>query len=239
LRIDGAKLMAGDPEANLFIRPRDTIIVLADAGAPNGAAAAAPKVVQITVEKDGRVRLLGSGSSWDLIASALEKLPDHPSTIVELSADADDVTVGRLFEARAKAQELVRKYGFKQLAVKGIGESPARGGGGGGADAKPQAGPFEVFIAGHVPRPGVYTVRPEQGTTLREVLIGAGATEGDAPEDDNILVTRRKPGGGEEFVRTTRKAVFAPGGGNVPVNANDQVMVGARGKDEKPPGDGK
>lgn len=239
LRVDGAKLMAGDPDANLFVRPRDTIEVIVDARAPEGpAAAAAPKVVRIVVSRDGNVRLEGKDASWDDIAAALEKLPDHPSTVVELSAGSDDVTVGHLFRARANAQELVRKYGFKQLNVIGIGQVPARGGGGGAAgEPKAQVAPFDIFVGGRIVRPGVYRVRPEQGSTLREILIAAGANEGDAPDDANITVTRRKPGGGrggdEEVTRTTLKAVFTLGGGNLPVGPNDQVMVipPAAGKD--------
>jgi protein involved in polysaccharide export with SLBB domain/beta-lactamase regulating signal transducer with metallopeptidase domain len=226
LRVDGAKLMAGDPDANLFVRPRDTIEVIVDARAPQGPAADAPKVVRIVVSKDGTVRLEDKEASWDDIAVALEKLPDHPSTVVELSAGSDDVTVGRLFGARANAQELVRKYGFKQLNVIGIGQIPARGAGAGRVKA---AGFGEVFIGGRVVRPGAYMMGPDKGITLRQLVISAGGADKDTSDGAKVTVLRPKPdgSGGENVIRTTLKELFAPdSAANVPLKPNDQIMVG-------------
>ncbi|MDB5171973.1 MAG: Regulatory sensor-transducer, BlaR1/MecR1 family, partial [Phycisphaerales bacterium] len=138
IEIPGPKLLAGDQDFNVFIRPHDTIVIKAAAKPPAGAA---PKTVELRVGKDG-LRFEGTVVTWEQLAAALEKLPDHPGTVLNISAESDDLTVGAFFDAQSKAAELVRKYGFKQLTTTGVAPKKA-------ADAA-----FEIYVGGHVARPG-------------------------------------------------------------------------------------
>jgi hypothetical protein len=149
-----ASPQTGDPNLNVFVRPHDTIAISIT---PNPPAAPALKSVELRVGKDG-LRFEGNPVTWDQLAAALEKLPDHPGTVLNIAADSEDLTVGAFFDAQSKAAELVRKYGFKQLTTTGVAAKKAAGA------AADDVG-FEIFVGGRIARPGVYSTghaqRPE------------------------------------------------------------------------------
>ncbi|MDB5298632.1 MAG: putative polysaccharide export protein, partial [Phycisphaerales bacterium] len=214
IEIPGPKLLAGDPNLNVFVRPHDTIVISA---APNPPAAPAPKSVELRIGKDG-LRFEGNPVTWDQLAAALEKLPDHPGTVLNIAADSEDVTVGTFFDAQSKAAELVRKYGFKQLTTTGVAAKKAAGA------AADDIG-FEIFVGGHIARPGVYSTG-HAIKTLQQMLDSAGGPDPGLPDNTEIIVTRPKtPTSPEQVRRTTLRELRESKDANFELRGGEQIMV--------------
>ncbi|MDB5353813.1 MAG: putative polysaccharide export protein, partial [Phycisphaerales bacterium] len=214
VEIPGPKLLAGDPNLNVFVRPHDTIVISA---APNPPAAPAPKSVELRIGKDG-LRFEGNAVTWDQLAAALEKLPDHPGTVLNLAADSEDLTVGAFFDAQSKAAELVRKYGFKQLTTTGVAAKKAAG-------ATAEDVGFEITIGGRVARPGVYSTG-HAIRTLKQMLDLAGGPDPGLPDNTEIILTRLKTRASpEQLKRTTLRKLRESKEANFDLSGVDQIMV--------------
>lgn len=112
-----------DPEFNLVVRPGDTVLVLGP-DFPATAPVGPEKFVQLIVGKDG-ITFQGKPMTWEQLPGVMEKLQDREDTVLEISADSQDVTVGRYFDAQSRAGNLVHKYGFKYLSQ--AASAPGRG----------------------------------------------------------------------------------------------------------------
>jgi protein involved in polysaccharide export with SLBB domain len=108
IEFTGKQLLTGDSDLNVFVRPHDTIVI-----------SAVLKSVELRVGKDG-LHFQGNPVTWEQLAVALEKLPDRTGTILNISADSEDLTVGTFFTAQSRARELVLKYGLRELATTGV-----------------------------------------------------------------------------------------------------------------------
>lgn len=212
IKVPAAKLLAGDVDLNIFVRPHDVIIL---AAAPSEPAAHS---VELIVGMDD-LTFAGKTVTWEVLAKGLEALPDHPGTVLNILPATTDVTVGRFFDARGKAAELVRKYGFKRLNI--AGPSPKRA-----ADPKAKAAaPGDFYIGGSVPRPGVYDNR-HGATTLSQFLERAGGADPKLADNAIVQIIRHKSGEPDEIKRFTLGQFRHGKERDFPMQPGDQVLVG-------------
>jgi len=77
------------------------------------------RFVRVVVNKNGEVSFDGKRTNWEGLAEQLKDLPDARQAVLELATASDDVPVGVFYEANAKANDLVKRLGMKNLSVVG------------------------------------------------------------------------------------------------------------------------
>jgi protein involved in polysaccharide export with SLBB domain len=119
IRVALDKLVAGDLNLNLVIRPGDLIVV-----------EATPRTTaRLVVGPDG-VTFQGNASKWDDLAAAMEAIPqaERGRTTIRISPATPDLTLRQYSEARTRAAALAKRLGFA-----GTADDAFDGAGGGGA----------------------------------------------------------------------------------------------------------
>ena len=139
-------LLEGNEDLNVVIRPGDTIVVTA----PN------PHLVRLVVGQDA-LAFEGQRTTWDELPQLLQKIPQaqRGATMLEIAVESNDITVGRFFEAQARASQLVKELGLSAVSFVGVHPLDSKGG-----QAPPAAGAGggDVYISGTVQRPGAYSL---------------------------------------------------------------------------------
>ena len=177
-------LLDGNADLNVVIRPGDTIVVTAPK----------PHLVRLVVGKEA-IAFDGQRTTWDELPKLLEKIPQaqRGGTMLELAVESNDITVGRFFDAQARASQLVKELGLTAVSFVGVHPLDSKGG-----QAPPAQNVKEehgvTYLGGKVVRPGAYTLT-RRPTMLREMLLAA---EVDPTLDDPRVTVFRRDLTGEQ-----------------------------------------
>ena len=159
LEIPLKPLLDGNLDLNVVIRPGDTIVV----------AAPRPQLVRVVVGPEA-IAFEGQRTTWEELPKLLEKIPQaqRGGTMLELAVESNDITVGRFFDAQARASQLVKELGLSAVSFVGVHPLDSKGGQapvGVGADE-------HVFINGDVEHSGVFTLGARM-LTVKQLVTSA------------------------------------------------------------------
>jgi uncharacterized membrane protein YgdD (TMEM256/DUF423 family) len=139
----------------------------------------------VTIGDDGFIAVNGGLGNWQTLRDQLAKLPvqERAKVVISISAETEDLPVGKYFEAEAQGDQLVKDLGLAYLSNTGV-------------ERHDKAKSKEVFIGGDVPRSGVYEIPIDgaQRVTVRQLIVAAGGIKPEgAPARINLF--RRSEGG--------------------------------------------
>jgi len=139
----------------------------------------------VTIGDDGFISVNGGVGDWQTLHDQLARLPvqERAKIVISLSAETEDLPVGKYFEAEAQGDQLVKDLGLAYLSNTGV-------------ERHFKAKSKEVFIGGDVPRVGVYEIATDgaQRVTVRQLIIAAGGIKPEGAPGRVDLI-RRSEGG--------------------------------------------
>jgi len=143
----------------------------------------------VTIGDDGFIAVNGGVGNWQTLRDELAKLPvqERAKIVISISAETEDLPVGKYFEAEAQGVQLVKDLGLAYLSNTGVERrvNPKKGN--------------RAYIGGDVPRTGVYDISSDgmHRITIRQLIIAAG---GITPKGAPAWITLiRRSDGAETF----------------------------------------
>jgi beta-lactamase regulating signal transducer with metallopeptidase domain len=143
----------------------------------------------VTIGDDGFIAVNGGVGNWQTLRDDLAMLPiaQRAKVVISLSAETEDLPVGKYFEAQAQGIQLVKDLGLAYLSNTGVERR---------AKAKQQP----AYIGGDaIPRTGVYDISSDGAhrMTIRQLIIAAGGID---PKGAPVWITLiRRSDGAETF----------------------------------------
>ncbi|MDP9172575.1 MAG: M56 family metallopeptidase [Planctomycetota bacterium] len=85
--------------------------------------------INVNIDKEGELVVDGVVGTWDTLRNEVVKLPvgNRGKTVITVSAQTDDVPVGKYLEAEGRASELVQEFHLAYVSITGISSSVSRG----------------------------------------------------------------------------------------------------------------
>ncbi len=200
IEIPTEKLLSGNASVNLVVRPGDTLIVPQKNGADSGSPATTTSSalptnrqhpeVAVTIVGKNQIQIEGSPATYANLDKKLAAIPEseRKQTILAVTIGASDMPVGDYFETGFALEKRVKEYGLAYLSIVGITPSTS--------PTKPLVG--EYYVAGYVPRTGVYSLTGRQ-INLKQAIAAAGGVP-TGHEAEYTVTLLRRTGPHEEFI---------------------------------------
>jgi hypothetical protein len=171
--------------------------------------------------------------TWEQLPDLLVKVPDRGETVLRISPQSDQVTLGRYCESVDRAGALVRQYGFRYLGDAGAPKARA---------AEVNADQAMVFISGDLKRAGAYPLQHNgRAVTARDLIVEAAVEVN--PPDRKRIVARLIRGGDDGKSKPVIKQILvdalihlAPGAADdIELRDRDILMIGNFGRPTSQP----